>query len=664
MSLSKPVSARRLVPALFPLAHADVASAAASRCERRKDTFVATPPTPAPSPRAVRLAEPLPTLAPSRLAFHNRILALLSGPQADLPEAALLTRHALHSNCRPSSFTCAAVLAALLRARRLEDFFALHRFALQAAVPPTAATHVLYLSALAARRLADDALHHLRLLARPGSPVPPSPTAYRVVVECLVADHGRLADAVELKDEMLDSGFVGPDPKVYRTLMAGFLGAGDGAKAVELYQELKDKVGGEPVLDGIVYGTLMKAYFLMGMEEKAMECYKEVLSVESAVRFGADSYNEVVDALGQNGRLEDALKLFHRMLGEHDPPLRIAVDLRSFRVMVDAYCAAGRFEDAIAVFRRMGEWKLVPDVASYNNLIRHLQNNQLIDKVEELYSEMCESGVGADEETYLLLMEACFSVDRIDDGISYFDKMDELELKPDATAYHKLVDGLVGFSMVDKAQEYFDQMKEKGVSPSISSYETLLKAYIAADRLDDAVKVAKGILLDEKVVFSDGMRELLEGALRGDGREDDIVKLYEDVEREKAEAEARAAEEKARAEALAREERERRRAEIAAKDEAAAKASAAAIEAILAHKRKIGNEGAPASDANTLDGGFLSKLGLKSAGEGALQGNATESGDDGEVALQGNPTESGDDGEGALQDDPTERNGDNVQGHL
>ncbi|KAF8715703.1 hypothetical protein HU200_026645 [Digitaria exilis] len=621
MSLSKPISARRLVPGLFPLAHADAASAAASRRERRRDTFVATPPVPAPSPSAVRLAEPLPTLAPSRLAFHNRILALLSGAQADLPEAALLTRHALHSNCRPSSFTCAAVLAALLRARRLEEFFSLHRFALQAAVPPTAATHVLYLSALAARRLPDDALHHLRLLARPGSPVPPSPTAYRVVVECLVVEHGRLADAVLLKDEMLDSGFVGPDPKVYNLLMAGFVGAGDGAKAVELYHELKDKVGGELVLDGIVYGCLMKAYFLMGMEEKAMECYREVLGVESEVRFGAESYNEVVDALGQNGRLEDALKLFDRMLKEHDAPLWIAVDLRSFRVMVDAYCAVGRFEDAISVFRRMGEWKLVPDVASYNNLIRHLLGlNQLIGEVEVLYKEMCECGVGANEETHVLLMEACFSVNRIDDGISYFDKMDGLELKPDAIAYNKLIDSLVGFNMLDKAQEYFDQMKVKGLSSSISSYEILLKAYVAAGQLDDAAKVAKGILLDEKVVLSDEMRELLEGALRGDGREDDITKLYEDVVREKAEAEAQAADEKARAEALAKEERERRRAEAAAQDAAAAKASAAAIEAILAHKRKMENGVLPAPDANALDGGFLGKLGLRTAGEGMPQG--------------------------------------------
>lgn len=422
---------------------------------------------------------------------------------------------------------------------------------------------------------------------------------------------------------MLASGFVGPDPQVYNLLMAGFVEAGDGAKAVELYQELMDKVGGDSVLDGIVYGCLMKAYFLMGMEEKAMECYKEVLGAESEVRFGAESYNEVVDALGQNGRLEDALKLFDRMLGEHDPPLRIAVDVKSFSMMVDAYCAAGRFEDAIAVFRRMGEWKVVPDVAAYNNLIRHLGLNRLVGEVEVLHKEMGERGLGADEETYVLLMEACFRVDRIDDGISYFDKMAELELKPDASVYHKLVDGLVSFSMLDKAQEYFDQMREKEISPNIASYETLLKAYIGAARLDDAGKVAKCIILDEKVVFSDEMRELLEVALRGDGREDDIAKLYEDVERERAEAAAQAAEEKEKAEALAREERKRRRAEVAAKDEAAAKASAAAIEAILGHKRKTENETeapVPAPAANTQDGGFLSKLGIRSAGQGELQG--------------------------------------------
>uniref|UniRef100_A0ACD5TEK6 Uncharacterized protein n=1 Tax=Avena sativa TaxID=4498 RepID=A0ACD5TEK6_AVESA len=541
MSLSKPFSARRLVPALFPLAHADAASAAASRRDRRRGAFVSTPPAPPPSPSS-------------------------------------------------------------------------------AAVPPTAATHALYLSALAARRLPDSALLHLRQIARPGSPVPPSPTAYRVVVKCLLADNSRLDDAIKLKDEMLASGFVGPDPHVYSLLMAGCVQASDGAKALELYQELQDKLGGEPVLDGIVYGNLMKAYFLMGTEEKATECYEEVLGPESEVRFGAESYNQVLDALGQNKMLEHALKLFDRMLTEHDPSLRIAVDVRSFSVMADAYCAAGRFEDAIVVFRRMGEYKVVPDVAAYNNLIWHLGLNRLVDEAEVLHKEMGEQSLVADEETYVLLMDACFRAERTDDGVGYFDKISQLGLKPDASHYHKIVDGLVGLSLLDRAQVYFDQMREKEIGPSIATYESLLKAYVGVTRLDDAAKVAKGILLDEKVVFRDEMRELLEGVLQGEGREDDIAKLYEDVEREKAEAAVRAAEEKARAVALAREERAARRAEAAAKDEAAAKASAAAIEAILGHRRKTEGETEAATSApNALDGGILSRLGLSSSGQGALQ---------------------------------------------
>jgi membrane protein involved in colicin uptake len=66
--------------------------------------------------------------------------------------------------------------------------------------------------------------------------------------------------------------------------------------------------------------------------------------------------------------------------------------------------------------------------------------------------------------------------------------------------------------------------------------------------------------------------------------------LYEDVEREKAEAAARAAEEKARAEALAKEEEERKKAEAKAKEEAAARASRAAIEAVLGRKKEGEND--------------------------------------------------------------------------
>ncbi|ONM41022.1 Pentatricopeptide repeat-containing protein [Zea mays] len=461
------------------------ADAAAERRRRKRRLRVEPPlsrgpapqrapgaPRPASNPNAPKIPEPASVLSGKRLDLHRRILTLIR--ENDLDEAALLTRHSIYSNCRPTVFTCNAVLAALLRQARYADLLSLHRFVTQASVAPTVATYNLLLQAYCDCRRPDVALEHFRLLLKDDSPVLPSPTTYRILARSL-AENGKLDQALELKDGMLERGLIAPDTQVYAFIMGGFVNAGDGDKAVSLFEEIKEKLGGESILDGVVYGNLMKGYFLKGMEKEAMDCYAEVLGEGSKVRFGAVSYNMVLDALGRNGRLDDALNLFDRMCMEHDPPRTITVNLGSFNVMVDAYCRAERFQDAIEVFGKMAEKKCAPDALSYNNLI---------------------------------------------------------------------------------------------------------------DWLDDAIKVAKCILLDESVVFSDETKALLEEALDKEGRNGQMTKLYEDVEMEKAEAAARAAEEKARAEALAKEEEERKKAEAKAKEEAAARASRAAIEAVLGRKRE------------------------------------------------------------------------------
>uniref|UniRef100_A0A0A8YTH4 Pentatricopeptide repeat-containing protein n=1 Tax=Arundo donax TaxID=35708 RepID=A0A0A8YTH4_ARUDO len=614
MALSKPFLSRLLplplricphlrllclaTPAPTPTDHEKVPADATAERRRRKRRLRVEPPlsrgpapqrapgaprTSASNPNAPKLPEPASVLTGKRLDLHRRILALVR--ENDLDEAALLTRHSIYSNCRPTVFTCNAVLAALLRQARYADLLSLHRFVTQASVAPTVATYNLLLQAYCDCRRPDTALEHFRLLLKDDSPVLPSPTTYRILARSL-AENGKLDQALELKDGMLERGLVAPDPQVYAFIMGGFVNAGDGDKAVSLYEELKEKLGGGPILDGVVYGNLMKGYFLKGMEAAAMDCYSEVLAEGSKVRFDTVSYNMVLDALGRNGKLDDALQLFDRMCSEHDPPRRISVNLGSFNVMVDAYCRSERFQDAIEVFGKMTEKKCAPDALSYNNLIDWLGKNELVGEAEGLYKEMGECGVNPDEYTYVLLIESYFKVDRVDDAIGYFNKMFDAGLRPNANAFNKVIGGLVKVDWLDEAQGFFDMMPEKEVKPNIASYELLLRAYIDAARLDDAIKMAKGILLDESVVFSDEMKALLEGALEKEGRVGDMTKLYEDVEREKAEAAARAAEEKARAEALYKEEEERKKAEAKAKEEAAARASRAAIEAVLGRKRE------------------------------------------------------------------------------
>lgn len=393
--------------------------------------------------------------------------------------------------------------------------------------------------------------------------------------------------AVELKDGMLEKGFVKPDLQVYNILMGGFVNASEPDKAVSLFEEWKEKVGTSEVRDGAPYGNLMKAYFLKGMEEAAMEVYHEVVIKDgSRVRFSAMSYNSVLDALGQNGKLEDALNLFDKICQEHNPPRRVTVNLGTFNVMVDAYFHAGKFDEAVSIFRNMGEKGCVPDTLSYNNLINLLGKNKLLFQAEELFKEMCEREIKPDEYTYVLLVESCLEVDHVDDAVGYFRKMVESGLRPNANAYNKVMAGLVKAARVDDAQGLFDEMPHREAKPNITSYEILMKAYIEKGRLKDAIKSAKKCLLDEGVTFTEEMKRFLEAALKKEEREDELARLYEEAEREKAEAAERAAEKKAREEAAAREEEESKKAEAAAKEEAAARASRAAIEAILSRSKE------------------------------------------------------------------------------
>lgn len=348
---------------------------------------------------------------------------------------------------------------------------------------------------------------------------------------------------------MLGKGFAA-DPIVYSYLMLGHVKSSHADGVFELYEELKEKLG--DVDDGVVVGSLMKGYFLEGKEKAAMECYADALKEGSKIRMSAVAFNSVLDALSKNGKFSEAMLLFDRMLAEHNPPRRLSVNLGSFNVMVDGFFAEGRFKDAISVFRKMDEKRCSPDTLSYNNLIEQLCNNGMLAEAEELLGEMTDKGVNPDEFTYVLLMDTCFKENRTDDAAGYFKKMVETGLRPNLAVYNKLVDGLVNVGKVDEAKSFYDLMVKK-LKMDEASYKFMMKALFAVGKHDDVLKMIGDILDDDASDFTTDLQEFVKEGLRTEGREEDLVKLMEDKEREKAEARAKevAAAEAAKASARA-----------------------------------------------------------------------------------------------------------------
>ncbi|KAE9604014.1 hypothetical protein Lal_00002092 [Lupinus albus] len=487
------------------------------------------------NPNNPKLPEHVTALTGNRLNLHNRILTLIR--ENDLDEAALYTRHSIYSNCRPTIFTINAVLYALLRQSKYSDLLSLHRFITQAGVVPNTVTYNLIFQTYLDCRKADTALEHYKQFVN-DAPMNPNPTTYRILIKGLV-DNGKLERALEIKQEMDSRGFA-PDPLIYHYLMLGCARGSDSDRVFELYKDLKGKLGGVSE-DGVVYGSLMRGYFLRGMEKEAMECYEEAVGMDSKVKMSVVGYNSVLDALSKNGRFDEALKLFDRMMREHVPPRKLVVNLGSFNVMVDGYCGQGKFKEAVEVFRKMGEFRCRPDTLSFNNLIEQLCNNGLILEAEEVYGEMEGKGVNPDEVTYGLLMDTCFKENRPDDAAGYFKKMVDSGLRPNLAVYNRLVDGLVKVGKIDEAKLFFELMVKK-LKMDVASYQFMMKVLSEAGRLDEVLQIVDTLLDDNGVDFDEEFQEFVKVELRKEGREDELAKLMEEKERLKAEAKAKEAE--------------------------------------------------------------------------------------------------------------------------
>ncbi|RID58309.1 hypothetical protein BRARA_F01615 [Brassica rapa] len=546
-TLSRP----RLPPSFSPVRHMSFATQEEAAAERRRrkrrlslepnlNPLNRSPQQQQPhitrpilNPNIPKLPESLSALTGKRLHLHNHILKLIH--ENDLEEASLFTRHSVYSNCRPTIFTVNAVLTAQLRQSKYEAFLQLHGFINQAGIAANIITYNLLFQAYLDVKKPELALEHYKLFVD-NAPLNPSVATFRILVKGLV-DNEKVEKAMEIKEEMGVRGFIA-DPVVYSYLMIGCGKGSDGGGVLNLYEELKEKLGGF-VEDGVVYGPLMKGYFLKEMEEEAMECYEEVLGEESKVKMSAVGYNYVLEALSENGKFDEALKLFEVMKKEHKPPRRLALNLGSFNVVVNGYCGEGKFEEAMEVFRGMGEFRCSPDTLSFNNVMNQMCGNGLLAEAEKLYIEMDEKNkVKPDEYTYGLLMDTCFKEGKIDEGAAYYKTLAESSLRPNLAVYNRLQDQLVKSGKLDDARSFFVMMVSR-LKMDDDAYKFIMRAFSEAGRLDEMLKIVAVMLDEDTVRVSEEIQEFVKEELRKEGREDDLQKLMDEKERLKAEAKAR-----------------------------------------------------------------------------------------------------------------------------
>ncbi|XP_057445265.1 pentatricopeptide repeat-containing protein At2g35030, mitochondrial-like [Lotus japonicus] len=206
--------------------------------------------------------------------------------------------------------------------------------------------------------------------------------------------------------------------------------------------------------------------------------------------------NTSISRLCQEGRIDDARKLFDRM-PERDLHLWGTMingyimcgvikearklfdgpdamkDVVTWTALVNGYVKLNQIEEAERLFYEMPE----RNVRSWNTMIDGYARNGQTEKALDLFRRMPERNV----VSWNTIIKALSECGRIEDAQWHFNQMRERDVK----SWTTMVDGLAINGRVDDARELFDRMPVRNVV----SWNVMIKGYAKNRRLDEALEL-------------------------------------------------------------------------------------------------------------------------------------------------------------------------------
>ncbi|CAA6672894.1 unnamed protein product [Spirodela intermedia] len=171
-------------------------------------------------------------------------------------------------------------------------------------------------------------------------------------------------------------------------------------------------------------------------------------------------------------------------------------------------------DKACTIFYQIKTRKCRATAMAYNAMIGVLMQEGHLEKVHEIYNEMCDEGGGClpDTVTYESLIAAFCKLGRGDSAVRLFEEMKENHLQPTPKIYntlmsmffksgqgyllrseclhlHRTNQGPGGAGRTDDAYKVFADMRRRGCNPDTVLINNLINIMSKAGRLEDALKL-------------------------------------------------------------------------------------------------------------------------------------------------------------------------------
>ncbi|KAK4385845.1 Pentatricopeptide repeat-containing protein, mitochondrial [Sesamum angolense] len=241
-----------------------------------------------------------------------------------------------------------------------------------------------------------------------------------------------------------------------------------GSALVDMYTRCKKMEMAKMIFDGlkskneVSWNALVAAYAREGEGHNAVKLFSDMK------RGGFEpthfTYSSIFAACASTGALEQGKWVHAHMV-------KSGLKLIAFvgNTLLDMYGKAGSIEDAKKVFYRL----VKKDVVSWNSMLTAYAQHGLGQEAVDLFEEMRGVGFQPNEITFLCVLNACSHAGLLDKGLYYFELMRKYELEPDITHYVTIVDLLGRAGQLDRAERF---IREMTIQPTAAVWKALLGA--------------------------------------------------------------------------------------------------------------------------------------------------------------------------------------------
>lgn len=218
-----------------------------------------------------------------------------------------------------------------------------------------------------------------------------TPVTCNVLLEVLLK-HGKKTQAWALFDQMLDNhtppNFQAVNSDTFNIMVNECFNLGKFHEALATFRKAGTKSNSKAfAMDVAGYNNIISRFCENGLLSEAETLFEELCS--KSLSPDVPTHRTLIDAYMKMERIDDALKVFHRMV---DAGLRVVTNFCN-RVF-DELIKNDKVIDCAQILSKMGERDPKPDPTCYEVVIRGLCAKGLLDKSLELLYQVMRYGVG------------------------------------------------------------------------------------------------------------------------------------------------------------------------------------------------------------------------------------------------------------------------------